>query len=273
MDPRDIPGGDLGRILAVEHVAERAFTTALASWFGEAQSFDLLARAVLAVLETGGELPLVQVHARYLRRPRPLVPLRLTVESVDETPSHCLRRVRVSGDELVAEVTAALGARGDGPEWEPRLPDSLAKPEDLPSTHEVAKREGWEQFAAGPLEFRRQNPVWPPAPEERLEPHREWLRPRAALPPEPRLHTAALAFASQFYPQWAFEWRAGADFRRERFAILDHSLWLHAAARWDDWWFVDAHSDVSRGGRALAHRRVFARDGRLLATATHTAAV
>jgi acyl-CoA thioesterase-2 len=170
-------------------------------------------------------------------------------------------------------VTAELAARDTAPEWGPTIPDSLPSPESLPSTRDTAKREGWEDYAAGPLEFRRVNASWPPPPEDQQRPHREWLRPRAALPPDPKLHTAALVFASQFYPQWAFEWRAGRDFRRDRFAILAHSVWLHEPARWDDWWLVDTHSDASSGGRALAHRRIFARDGRLLASATHTASV
>ncbi len=264
---------DLAGILGVERVAERDFTATLASWWGEAQTFELFGRAVRAVLETGSALPLVAAHARYFRKPKCLVPLRLSVESVDTGASHEARRVRVFGDGLVAEVTAELAARDRAPEWGPPLPDSLPDPEALPSTRETAKREGWEDYAGGPLEFRRVNPAWPPPPEDQLRPHLEWLRPRTAVPPDPELHTAALAFASQFYPQWAFEWRAGREFRRDRFAILAHSVWLHEPAPWDDWWLVDAHSDVSRGGRALGQRRIFARDGRLLATATHTATV
>ncbi|MFI5314579.1 MAG: acyl-CoA thioesterase [Myxococcota bacterium] len=269
MAASEAPSFDLGRTLRVERVSAGEFTASLENAFGRAQLNDLLARAALAACETAGELPLVQLSATYLRPPPCSVALRLAVESLDDGAGQALRRVRVSGDALFAEVTASFARAGTGPDFGPPLPDGLPKPEDLPSTLEVARAECWEEYAAGPIGFRRVNRVWPPPPEERLSPHREWLRPRAPLPPDPRVHTAALAFASQFYSQWAFEWRTGPGFAHERFEILDHSLWVHGPVRWDDWWLLDAICDVSRGGRALAHRRIFARDGRLLASITH----
>lgn len=273
MAGRDSPGNDLGRMLRIERRSESEFTATLENYFGAAQQYDLLARAVLAASETAGKLPLVHLQAAYLR-PTPFgVDLRLSVEPVDDGPNHALRRVRVAGDALFAEVTASFAASGTGPDWGPGLPDGLPAPEDLPSTLEVARREGWADYAAGPLEFRRVNPVWPPPPEERLSPHREWLRPRVPLPPDPRVHAAALAFASQFYSQWEFEWRAGPGFAHDRFTIFDHSVWIHEPARWDDWWLLDAVCEVSRGGRALGQRRIFARDGRLLASVAHAGRV
>jgi acyl-CoA thioesterase-2 len=273
MTQTNVPGNDLGRMLRVEYKSEGEFTASLENYFGGAQQYDLLARAALAACETSGKLPLVHLQATYLR-PSPCgIALRLSVESVDDGPNHALRRVRVAGDSLLAEVTASFASSGTGPDYGPGIPDGLPKPEDLPSTLEVAEREGWAEYAAGPIEFRRVNAVWPPPPEERLSPHREWLRPRVPLPPDLRVHAAALAFASQFYSQWEFEWRTGPGFAHDRFTILDHSVWIHEPARWDDWWLLDAVCDVSRGGRALGHRRIFARDGRLLASVTHAGLV
>jgi len=273
MAETDAPSGDLARMLRVERKAEGEFSATLENCFGAAQQYDLLARAALAAAESSGKLELVHLHATYLRSPPCGVPLRLSVESVDDGPSHALRRVRVAGDALFAEVTARFVSPGTGPDYGPSMPDGLPKPEDLPSTLEVAKREGWERYAAGPIEFRRVNPTWPPPPEERLSPHREWLRPRIPLPSDARLHAAALAFASQFYSQWEFEWRTGPGFAQERFTILECAVWLHGPARWDDWLLLEASCEVSRGGRALGHRRLFARDGRLVASVAHAGLV
>jgi acyl-CoA thioesterase-2 len=273
MAETNVPCGDLARMLRVERKAEGEFTATLENYFGGAQQYDLLARAALAASETSGKLALVHLHATYLRPPPCSVPLRFSVESVDDGPSHALRRVRVAGDALFAEVTASFVSAGSGPDYGPGMPDRIPNAEDLPSTLEVAKREGWAEYAAGPIEFRRVNSVWPPPPEERLLAHREWLRPRIPLPPDSRVHAAALAFASQFYSQWEFEWRTGPGFAHDRFTILDHSVWIHEPVRWDDWLLLDAICDVSRGGRALGHRRLFARDGRLLASVTHAGLV
>ena len=273
MAEANVPGGDLARMLRVERKADGEFTATLESYFGGTQQYDLLARAVLAAGATSGKLALVHLHASYLRPAPCSVPLRVSVESVDDGPNHALRRVRVSGDALFAEVTASFAPSGTGPDYGPGMPDGIPAADDLPSTLEIAKREGWAEYAAGPIEFRRVNPVWPPPPEERLAPHREWLRPRSPLPPDSRLHEAALAFASQFYSQWEFEWRTGPSFAHDRFTLLDHSVWIHGPARWDDWLLVDAFCDVSRGGRALGHRRLFTRDGRLLVSVTHAGLV
>jgi acyl-CoA thioesterase-2 len=266
------PDGDLARLLRIEPGAGGA-TASLASYFGQAQTFDLLGRAVLAAAERAGELALAELHAEFLR-PAPCgVPLELAVETLDSRGDWSLQRVRVTRGEPLAEVTLRFASFGAGPEHSPVFPDGVAKPEDLPSTHEVARREGWETYAAGPIEFRRVNPVWPPPPAEMLDPHREWLRPRVALGADRRLHAAALAFASHFYPHWEFAWRIGTGFSHDRFLVLTHSLTVHEPARFDDWLLLDAESDVARHGRAQSRRRLFARSGRLVASAVTTAAV
>jgi len=268
------PIEDLARFFDVERRSEREHAVTLQSYFGEGQTFDLLGRAALAVQEASDALELASLRAVFLRPLPHGVPLRLTVEDVGAPfEGRAVRRVQVRGELLLAEVTALFTSPEPAPDYAPLMPEKLVEPEQIPTTHETARREGWEQYAAGPIEFRRLNPVWPPPPEERLLPHREWLRPRVPLPSDPRLHTAALALASHFYNHWEFQWRIDPGFAYERFAILEHAVWLHRAARWDDWWLLDAESDLARHGRARSRRRIFARDGRLLASATTHARV
>ena len=59
----------------------------------------------------------------------------------------------------------------------------------------------------------------------------------------------------------------------ERFASLDHAIWLHAPARWDDWWLVTTRSDIAAAGRALTQRQIYTRDGRLIATIAQEALI
>ena len=103
--------------------------------------------------------------------------------------------------------------------------------------------------------------------------HQCWLLPRAPLPDDPPLQTAALVFAAHFYPQWEFERRLGPKFAHARLRLLEHSLQLHGTTRWDDWWLLDARAEIARDGRALSTRRLFDREGRLLASATSHALV
>jgi acyl-CoA thioesterase len=104
-------------------------------------------------------------------------------------------------------------------------------------------------------------------------PHLTWIRPRMPFPDAAPSRLAAIAFASGFYTHWAFERRLGPRFDVPRHRPLDHALWIHAAPAWDDWWLVEATCSVAAQGIGLAHRRLYARDGHLLATASHAAFV
>ena len=43
--------------------------------------------------------------------------------------------------------------------------------------------------------------------------------------------------------------------------------------RWDDWWLLETISQAAHAGRALSRRRIFTRDGRLVASSVEAARV
>ena len=99
---------------------------------------------------------------------------------------------------------------------------------------ELAKIVGWPD-PPPPVEWR-----WIEYPSRALTPGetpicRGWARPRRPLPDDPRLHEAALAYLSDWASQGAIERRFTPAFAHERFASLDHAVWVHEPARWDDW--------------------------------------
>ena len=49
-------------------------------------------------------------------------------------------------------------------------------------------------------------------------------------------------------------------------ASLDHAVWFHRTFRADEWWLYDQQSPSAASARGLALARVFAQDGRLVAT-------
>ena len=267
----------LAELLRVERVGDLEFGAVLESFWGASLRGDLLARAALAASATASGRELRSLHASFLRPAPPSVPLRLRVAVIDDGPEHALREVGVSGDAPLCRVVLRFGSAGaasGGPSYQDVAPDSaLAAPDTLPSTRETAEVEGWGDYAAGPLEFRRIGPLWPRESKGESRVHRAWLRPRAPLPDDPRVHVAALVFASEFYGHWGFERRVGPRFAPERLVALDHALWIHRAPRWDDWWLLEATSDVSVGGRALGRRAIYARKGELLASAAHEARI
>jgi len=99
------------------------------------------------------------------------------------------------------------------------------------------------------------------------------MRPRAPLGDDPRLQMAALVFLADFYSHWPFERRLGDKFAVDRFRTLDLALWVHRTVRWDDWWLMETISEVAQAGRGLSRRRIFTREGRLIASIAQEARI
>ena len=268
-EPR-APRESLTAILEIESRGDAAYTARLESFWGATARGDLLARATLAATADGREPP-AAVHATFLADAPPEVELSLVRE--DLGPDQ--RRVRVirPDQELICDVTLRFGPVGEGLTYQCMAPEvGLPAPEELPSELELARTEGWSQFAVGPIESRRigqQEPVKDDEPAVWIG----WLRPREALPDEAGLHAAALAFLGEYRSHWAVERRLGAAFPESDITLLDHALWVHRAERWDDWWLVKTRTDVGVAGRCFSRREIYTRSGSLVASAAWEASV
>lgn len=87
-----------------------------------------------------------------------------------------------------------------------------------------------------------------------------------ALPDDPRLHAAALAFVSDYESHWCARRRVGPAFEWDGFASAEHALFVHRPVRWDDWWLLANESDVASDGLSFWRREVWTRDGSLVAS-------
>jgi acyl-CoA thioesterase-2 len=269
------PSESLAGILRLERVREGEFTARFEDFWGASVGGDVLARAALAAASTCEGLQLHSLQASFLRPVPPGLRLGLRVEALAEGRDEAHRQVRIQNDDLLCQVVASFAAPGEGLGYQDVTPRAdLPAPEDLPSTLEQARAEGWAEYARGPIEFRRAHPrVWPDPTGERSGGHVEWMRPRAPLPGDPQLEMAALVFLAGFYSHWPFERRIGDAFAQDRFRPLDHALWVHRPLRWDDWWLMETISQVAHAGRALSRRRIFTRDGELVASTVESARV
>jgi acyl-CoA thioesterase II len=94
--------------------------------------------------------------------------------------------------------------------------------------------------------------------------HPVWVRPRRHLPDSPEVHAAALAFVSDMGLVVAAA--RDVDLHTTVPVTVDHTVWLHGPARFDDWLLLDAGRVIRTGDRALVGGSLFAADGRLVAT-------
>jgi acyl-CoA thioesterase-2 len=261
-EPR-APRESLAEMLRIERQSGGRSVARLESFWGAPARGDLLARATLAGMAARGAAP-AAARAIFLRPVAPGVALTLSCDAPSPDRTHVTVRER---DALVAEVQLRFGPAGDGISYQSSAPEpGLPAPEALPSEAEVAAREGWAQYAVGPIESRRITPYLPVMDHEPAV-WLGWLRPRAPLGDDAHLHAAALAFLSEYRSHWAVELRLGAAFPRTEITLLDHALWVHRAERWDDWWLVRTSSEIGVAGRCLSRREIFTRGGALVASA------
>jgi acyl-CoA thioesterase-2 len=105
----------------------------------------------------------------------------------------------------------------------------------------------------------------PPRPPQRSL----WFRAAGPLPDDPALHRYLLAYASDhsfiataLQPHGVTWLSPGMHV-----ASLDHVMWFHEPFRVDDWLLYVMDSPAAHGARGLVRGRIFAKDGRLVASA------
>jgi acyl-CoA thioesterase II len=95
-----------------------------------------------------------------------------------------------------------------------------------------------------------------------------WMRLRAPMPDDQRLHRATLAYLSDMTIQESILRAHGVSWATPglKVASLDHAMWWHRPARVDEWLLYVQESPNARGGRGLATGRVYTREGSLAAS-------
>lgn len=106
--------------------------------------------------------------------------------------------------------------------------------------------------------------------EEPSSRQRLWLRARDTLPGTQIIHSAALAFASDYVLIEPVLRRHGLPWATPGLssASLDHSMWFHRPFRADEWLLYELDSPTAQGGRGLAHGRFYNASGELVASVT-----
>jgi acyl-CoA thioesterase-2 len=126
------------------------------------------------------------------------------------------------------------------------------------------------RFSSGrPIDLRHvERPIYVTPGTEQVAAQSVWLRTIGAIPHDPLLHAAVLAYASDYSllePVLRKHGLAWSD-HRLRVASLDHAMWFHRPGRADDWILYTQSSPSASNGRGLAAGRMFNSDGVLLAT-------
>jgi len=236
---------------------------------------QVLAQSLMAATQTvDDDRPLHSMHGYFLRPGDTAHPITFSVDRIHDGRSFSTRRTQAFQHGLpILSLIASFQTEDDGMEHEVAMPEGLPDPETLPSTadvlggvdHDVARY--WSSERA--FDVRHvPSPVYLRVDGEREPRQAVWMRAMGRLPDDPKLHRAALAYASDYSILEPILRAHGVAWATPglKIASLDHAMWWHRTARADEWLLFTQESPVARGGRGLSLGRIYTRDGHLVAS-------
>ena len=218
------------------------------------------AQATVAAARTVPGVPLHSLHGYFLGPGRPDREMRFEVRRIKEGRHFQARCVEVwQQDRMIFHLQASFTRPVPGVRHQAPLPE-VPGPAASPNRDQLRGRDNWADM---PVDVRMATEITgsrPLPPEQRV-----WLKPSGPLPEDPLLHLALVVYASD-RTLLETAWRPHAGHGELAGASLDHSMWFHAAPRFDDWLLYVMESPAADAGRGLALGGLYDRDGRRIAS-------
>ncbi|MFJ6531443.1 acyl-CoA thioesterase [Microbacterium sp. NPDC091662] len=235
---------------------------------------QVLAQALLAAERTLPEDRAVHsMHGYFLRPGDASHGLTISVDRIHDGRSFSTRRAQAYQNGVpIFSMIASFQDADPGVEHAASMPEGIPAPETLaPDEDRVS---GLPEGTVRMLSERAadirhlDSPLYLPSGDTRTPQQAVWMRLRAPLPDDQRLHRAALAYLSDMTIQESILRAHGVYWALPglKVASLDHAMWWHRPARVDEWLLYVQESPNARGGRGLATGRIFTRDGVLVAS-------
>jgi acyl-CoA thioesterase-2 len=235
---------------------------------------QVLAQSLVAASRTIENRNVHSMHGYFLRPGNMELPITFSVDRLRDGRSFSTRRVQAfQSDVPIFSMIASFQEEDPGLEHQDDFPSGIPDPESLPSAadligdnpHPVAQY--WAK--ARPFDMRHvDSPIYFSVEGKPVAHQAVWLRALGPMPDDQSLHTAALAYSSDYsilesiYRRHSIAWSHPGL----KSASLDHAMWFHRPAKVDQWMLYVQESPSAQGGRGLALGRIFNSRGELLAT-------
>ena len=238
---------------------------------------QVLGQALSAAAATVDGRVVHSLHAYFLRRGDCNAPIVYEVDrSLDGRSFSNRRVVAIQHGQQIFTMAASFQAAETGFDHQIEMPqvpqpESLADwrgpPPQLLERLPERVRRFFEQ--PRPFEFRMLQPIDYLKPQRASPARQVWFRAVDRLPDDEMLQRRLLAYVSDFFLLDTATLPHGTSFLRPSLvmASLDHAMWFHRPLRVDDWLLYAMESPSASGARGFARASVFARDGRLVASA------
>lgn len=257
----------LEQILAVDQREVGVFTGSCMRGGGNRIFGGQLAAHVLhaAGLSTSPTRAPQSLHGLFLRSGVPGRRIAYRVTTLKEGRAFTAHRVDATQGEhtlFTAEVSFHLGE--PSVDLHMVMPD-VAPPTEVDTLHYTPR--GTNNATREPFDFRYLDPSYVDDSVAAQPRQLIWFRASTPLPETSLVHAAGLVYAVDLCLGRTAQLPL-RSLQTERFSSsLDFAIWFHRALQIDEWLLLDVESTTVADSRALASARVFAADGRLVATA------
>ncbi|MDN5913810.1 MAG: thioesterase family protein [Pseudonocardia sp.] len=242
---------------------------------GRAYGGEIVAQAERAMsLTVGDDRRIISLHGYFLRAGDVDDKTRWEVERVRDGRGFSHRAVRGTqhGKEIFRAM-AQFGVPTTGIEHDQTIPDDAGDPETLPSTADALSgadtrdAQYWRYHRSFDIRHAPSS-LYTTPDGERGRSQFVWLRAWDRLPDDPDLHRSALTYVCDYTLLEPILRHHGAAWALDGVvtASLDHAMWWHHDGRMDDWVALVQDTPFAGRGTGLGTARLFAHDGRLLAT-------
>ena len=244
--------------------------------FGRIFGGQLLAQAMYAASVTVEHHMPHSLHVYFVQTGDSGRPVEIEVKPVRDGRSMATRQVRVAqGDRTLLTALASFHTNAEEPESTPKHLD-VPPPEGMPLLQH------WVHLV--PPEMRTSAQTWiavPPALEMRIAepttflggaqksgPRSHWMRLPRRVADRPALHTALLAYASDYLMlDMALRCHGQpTDYTSVAAVSLDHVIWLHRPVHFDNWHLYTQDTAAIAGHRALVRGTIRDTSGLMVAS-------
>jgi acyl-CoA thioesterase II len=260
--------------LQLERLEENLFRGAISdTHLKRVYGGKVLGEAIKAAQSTVEERDVHSIHAYFLREADSQNPVIYEVERSRDGRSFSARRVvAIQYGRPIFTLEASFHKHESGLEYQGEMPD-VPSPDELarvafdslnfgnasPKVQRIAN-------IAAPFEFRPIDPYFSDPAPGTPPLRRVWMRTVGALPGDPDLHRAILAYVSDYGLITTLLMPQGVRLNNEKLmlASLDHAMWFHRPFAMDNWLLYVCEGVSSGGARGLARGSFYSQAGDLV---------
>jgi acyl-CoA thioesterase-2 len=231
---------------------------------------QVLAQGLVAAHRSLGGGPAHSLHAYFLRRGTPTLPIRYEVQSLRAGRSFRTGTVTaVQNDAAILQMTISYHGEEPGPSHQIPMdavggPEGEAYEQALIRAMSHLRDEDDDTPFELPVEIRGVGGIAMFSEEIKPPNVRCWMRVRSRLPDDPLLHQCMFAYASDYAIMVPALHPHPFGIDALQTASLDHALWFHDDFRMDEWVLFELDSPVTRGARGIGRGLLYTESGDLV---------